>query len=964
MKFFLYLFLLSAVASVPAFPVDSDALRYYNTAKAAYNDGAYSLAISFFEKARDAEPDGELADDCDYNIGLSYYQDGKYELSIQTFLKFMNTYPDSVYKERSQYMVGQSYFRIKNYDRASRELNDFIKHFPDSRLVPTAHYYLGVCRMALKRYEEAAEEFQLVIEKFSDASVAEDSMQKLAMCRYQDKDYQKAFDAFRQFLEKYPETTLRDEAEFFMGRSKYQLGLYQESSGFLTRMSQKTGARYRPEALYYLAMDSIQQNDSKQAVGYLATLAQIQKSGDISNDYREDALYKIALLYKAQEDYSRAATNFLVLLGDYKNTSYARNALKELADCQVLLEDWDGAQKTYGRMSALGGENVAIALERSGELKYLQKDYPGAIQAMNQLEKAYPDTVYASSALYWKGRSYMESGSFRDAIGAFENYLRENPSSQKREEIQMFLGNSYANSGDLDTALKIYNDVLRDYPTGRFADEALNFIAYLYIKKDEYARASDFYGQLIARYPKSRLVPLAWYSIGIIRYNLRDYAAALDVFRRVAQDYRGSTYGADAAIKIAWIHYKQENFDELVKYLGPLDITGFDSEQKSEVFNLLGWGNFRLKNYSSAVDAFRNSTVATTNLERSLEGLLYIAKSYYNAGDYTNAVSSYQLYMDRAIAGGNRDNIPAALSDMAWCHVKMGENAKAMEFYNQLVNDYPSSMYTAEALFKLAEYHYNREEFDTAVSYYQKILALSKDNEFAASARYWLAWSYFNMKDKVDALQAFEQYMNDYPNGDYGNDCLFRIAGIYNELNNYRKSMESYEKLIRLFPKSSEAEKANIVLSELRLKQESGGNREKLYQIMIKQSSTAQAKASAMYKLGKYYQENDKEAEAQKLFKQVIDTTTGEEAAQSIFELAEYNRQETNFTEAIKQYGNIFYVYKYAELYPQALYGLAYCYYKTGANDSAKKYLSRITERYPGTDMANKAKDLLKEIGN
>ena len=63
-KYLFCLFMLFNYSAV--YPADSDAQRYFNSGKASLNDGAYSMAINYFEKTISAEPNGELADDSSF----------------------------------------------------------------------------------------------------------------------------------------------------------------------------------------------------------------------------------------------------------------------------------------------------------------------------------------------------------------------------------------------------------------------------------------------------------------------------------------------------------------------------------------------------------------------------------------------------------------------------------------------------------------------------------------------------------------------------------------------------------------------------------------------------------------------------------------------------------------------------------------------------------------------------------
>lgn len=939
----------------------ADAARFFNSGRAAYSDGAYAMAVGFFEKALAVDPDGRYADESSYFIGMSYFQDGKFETAVQAFVKFINSYPESLHKEKALFGIGNAYFRMKNYEKAVQSLRNFIKAHPGSKSLPNAHFLAGYSLLLAGKPASAAEEFSILIRKFPASPVTEESHFRLGQAYFYDRDYAGAEDTFLKFYGKYPNSVYQSEVQFFLGKTYYLNNKTEFAVRELLPLTDMTNFSYRFESLYYVSMGQIKLDQYDHAAASLTRLT-VPSEGGRTNEYREEALYKLGLIHKMQNRLDEAIGVFGVLVADYRNSEYTARALSELGACYLLKEDLDNAIATYERIATLGGENVPLSISKIGELKFLKKDYTGAVSEFDKLIQKYLDTEYGRNALYWKGRSHLEAGNYRAALESFERYNKADPLSTRGDEINMFIGNAMVGLADYNSALISYHSVLR-FPDTAFADDALNAIAWVYVKKEEYVRATEYYRRLIATYPDSSLVPLAYYSLGIIQYNLKDYGQAQVQFRKVMSDYRSSPYAGDASVKTAWILYKQEKFRDLDSFLAAQDLSKLNPEQKAEALNLKGWAKFRLGFYREAIVHFQESVDTAPGRDKVLEGLLYIAKSWYNLEDYTNAVAGYQTFIEKAKSFNMRSEIPAALSDMAWCYIRMGETDLAAAAYRDLTVLYPSSPFTAEALFKLGEYHYNKADYNRAIENYQKIISLTREGDLAASAMYWIGWSYLNLNDKPRAVSYFERYATAYPKADYITDALWRAASVYYELNDYQKSKTYYERLVREFPKSPEADRAKVQLADLDIRIASGGNEEKLYQLMIAQTKTRDARAEAMLKLASYYKRVERTEEAVKLWNEITGLTSAEPAAVATLELADWNRIQGQYVEAIKLYGGIFYVYKSADLYPRGLYGLAFCYWKTENAETAKKYLDRLIDRYPSSEWTAKGRDLLKEIG-
>lgn len=957
----LLIFTVLLAFTIPFFASDSDIQRYFNSGKASYSDGAYSIAVNFFEKALALDPESDLADDASYYIGMCYYQDGKFESALLAFAKFINNYPDSLNREKALFVTGNAYYKMGNYEKSILNLRNFIKAYPDSKLVPNARFVIAYSLLLNNKFDAASEEFGMIVQKFPASAFAEESLYRLGQSYLYDKDYNNAEEALQKFIAKYPSSVYTPEARFFLGKNYYLAGKTEDSVRVLSAppdaLSERTNFNYHNEVLYYLSLGYIRLDRYDDAVKSLDTLT------STTNEFREEALYKLGLIHKMNNRFDLAIGCYNRLLNDYGNSDYSIKALLELASCYVVLQDYENARKTYQRISALGPENELLSLSKLGELKFLKKDYQGAITDFDNIIARSLDTDYGKSAIYWKARSYMELKNYKDAINSFENYNKADPLSSRSDEINLFIGNAYVGLADYPSALAAYNNVFKT-PGSKFADDALSAIAWVYAKKEEYVRSIETYQKLITTYPKSDLIPQAYFSIGVIKYNLKQYGQALDHLRTVSSHYKNSSYAPEAVVKIAWIHYKMENFQTLDQYTASLDFKelNLSPDQKAETYHLSGLARFRLNRFQEAVDSFRLAAESSSSGERQLEDILYIAKSYFNMGEYQRSIDQYQRYIHQSQSIGIKNEIPSALADIAWCYVKMGEMSDANASYKYLTDNYPSSVYTAQALYKLGEYYYNLGDFSNAVKNYSLVTGLSKDPNIASSAVYWNAWSWLNLSNRINAVNYFEKYSENYPKGDYAPDALWRAGALYYELNNFPKAKIHFKNLVKMFPKSENTRKAKEILSDIDLKEQSGGSEERLYQLMIKKAKSTREKNSASIKLALAYQKNGKTDEAVKQLKQVIKADKNDIGAEAALELADLYRMNENHLEAVKLYGNIFSVYKTAALFPRALYGLSYSNLKMGNKENAKKYIQRLTDKYPDSEWAVKAKALNEEM--
>ena len=119
-------------AAAPPSTVGLSPTRMYETARADYFAGQYSVAITGFEQFLKAFPRSELADDAQFNIGEAYYTQNKWADAITAYNQVVQTYPQSNSVPDALYKRGLAQERLGQTDAARASWDAAVKGFPDS----------------------------------------------------------------------------------------------------------------------------------------------------------------------------------------------------------------------------------------------------------------------------------------------------------------------------------------------------------------------------------------------------------------------------------------------------------------------------------------------------------------------------------------------------------------------------------------------------------------------------------------------------------------------------------------------------------------------------------------------------------------------------------------------------------------------------------------------------------------
>jgi len=127
----------TAVAPPAAGQVPSTAglspTRMFDTARADYAAGQWSLAITGFDAFIKTFPRSEMADDAQFYIGETNYAQNKWMDAIAAYNAVIQNYPMSNAAPDAYYKRGLAQERVGDLDAARDSWNNVVKNYPDSQ---------------------------------------------------------------------------------------------------------------------------------------------------------------------------------------------------------------------------------------------------------------------------------------------------------------------------------------------------------------------------------------------------------------------------------------------------------------------------------------------------------------------------------------------------------------------------------------------------------------------------------------------------------------------------------------------------------------------------------------------------------------------------------------------------------------------------------------------------------------
>jgi len=344
-----------------------------------------------------------------YSKAKAEYDAGNYSAAITDFLAVLSASPDIATHERAQYFLSLSYYYTLDYQNAESQLTDFIAYFDATvTYYDAAHYWRGRARQKLHNYSAAITDYQYVIANNTSVYVDNAAFQ-IGNANYENAVYLlpgakagvntgsifdlliNAISALSNFKNdvNYAASSYQDDAAYFLGRTYQRLAeLYQVDANVVSPTGGSTDCNN--ELTCY-------DNARREYATFISntTLA--------ASVYADSALYFTGRSYQSQTipNYTAAITAFQDFLN---NTApvYANSTLRDDAQYEIGLSYYNHAKDLVATLIAAPSNTT----ENSALDQFQQ-----AATAFNKLilspgnGETFIDVNRKDNAFYFRGRA-------------------------------------------------------------------------------------------------------------------------------------------------------------------------------------------------------------------------------------------------------------------------------------------------------------------------------------------------------------------------------------------------------------------------------------------------------------------------------------------------------------------------------------------------------------------------------
>lgn len=527
----------------------------------------------------------------------------------------------------------------------------------------------------------------------------------------------------------------------------------------------------------------------------------------------------LADYYIAKKDFPKALESLKKVnqynLSKEENTQY----ILKLGYAKFMTGDTKGAiealEEAYNNANEDGKNDVAYML---GHLQYAEGNTEKAFQYFDSIKN---NPKYAKTIRPYYVQLYFNEKNYDKAIEEGKALLNENISKDYGVEVNKIIGESYFMKKDYALAYPYLKTYLNSKSVPSESDlYEIGFVAAQLKKHDE---AVGYYNQLISS--QSPLAQNAYYQLGNAYLETGRKREALSAFRSASQ------MNYDAKVQqLAYEQYAKLGYD-----------IGNPFESNSQV----------LQNY---ITKYPNAG----NLQE-MKGLL--VKSYLYSGNYKETLSAIKKLGNQSAETSKLEQEAAFL--LGTEEFNKGNFTEAETLFEYSLKYNYNKEFNARAQYWMGQSQYQIGDYSSATETLQKLYNSGADFEEKQQLPYDLAYAYFKNKKFQDAQKYFKQYLQN-PKAEFKNDAELRLADTHyanNELNDaiaiYDKNTDAtdytqFQKAMSLgFKGDSEAKIAAL-------------------KKLIADYKNSEYADDAQYEIGVAYASDERYAEANDYFNQVI----------------------------------------------------------------------------------------------
>ena len=610
------------------------------------------------------------------------------------------------------------------------------------------------------------------------------------------------------FVKENPTSLMADNANFLYANTLFKNKKYRDALKIYKAINkQNLNSDEQNECKFNEAYCYYQTNEVDKASPLFRELAKSD------NKFRNDARYYYAHILYINNDRDEALKYFNLLSNNAK--------YKDIASTYALQINFD--KGNYAEVTKNGDDilnkskkkrkaDIALML---AEAWHQQEDYAKSLEYYNiALENS---TRKLPREVEFKiGFCKMKTNDFNGAIEHFAKVTDKN--DELGQYGSYYMAQCYT-STDQDkfarnTFYKAYkmnfNETLSENALFNYA--ALSFIPGI----DPFNETVNVLNEYIKNNPNSNNISDLQDIVIHLLLNSNDYSKALKTiegYSKISPELENIQ--SQLTYNVGVQYYEEGNYKEAINYFKKSsDNKNNNSSIKAEALFWLADSYYQNKEESNAAKTYlaflKNPMASSTEVyPLAYYNLGYIS---FNKADFTNASVRFKEFLNV-----DKSSDKALQND---CWLRIGDCYFIQRQYSNAITAYSNAMKTSN---KNADYAYYQQAMgygalgktNEKINCLNIITSKHQKSSFYDKALYEIGISYLATNDNRSAIASFDKIVNEKPRSTYARKALMKTGMIYYNNNENEKALERLKNVVAQYPNTDESREALNIISNI-----------------------------------------------------------------------------------------------------------------------------------------------------
>lgn len=810
----------------------------------------YDQAIEYYDRVHSEGLSSELKSSVLFKKGYANFLNKNFALAEKSFASVRSQseyyYPANYYLGMCKFIEGDFNGAVVSFEKANKS-DAYRKYVP---------YYTTLLHFAMRDFDEV---IAYGTPKLSQTSLFKETEMRhlIGQAYFETGDYARAI----PFLEQYAESIekLKPGELYQLAFAQYQIGDCEKASKTFVELSSLKNPMGQ-RANFYIADCNLVSGDLRMARNAFRSVSKM----DFDLELQEEALFNYGKL-SAELNYDKEAIQTLdAFTPSSKYYAESQKVLddvftytQDFATALATLEEFDALSLTlkaaYQRLSFMHGiqlMNDANLTEADAAFKK-SETYPvdarySAQSVFWRAEIAHTDNRYESSrdlfntyfklekltkdlpvetslavASYAQGYNYLRQNKYNTALGHFEtavNGIHGNPSAYSDTYYsKQMLPDAYVRAGDclfklnryhaamahyddaIDNSESVYaqfqkamilgltdrtldkvvmlEEIVSNNSESQFADNALFELAITYHQMQSSEKALPALKRIVNNYPSSELRNAAYLRMGLISFNNGDLSSAIKNYKTVFNNNPASNEAQEALAALEEIYIQElASPDEYFAFMESIPGYEVSAFRRDSVRFRTAEIQYENGEYSKAVNSFAIYLEKFPNGTNRLSAHYYSAESYGILKEYDNALEEYDAVVQKSTSAYYLKALTKAAS-LSYHHQQ--DFSKSFDYYAQLADILTDPRGKFDAQLGMMRSAYRNEQWtDARIAGISVLNFTDASDEEKSEAHYCVAKSSYDTEQLDDAIAHFNE-VSKLSNNALTAEARYLIATVY-----------------------------------------------------------------------------------------------------------------------------------------------------------------------------------------